>query len=323
MSAAAPREPIVAIATASGRGAVGIVRVSGRGLAPLVERALRPRARSRATRRYVPFLDAARRADRPRPGDPLPGAAFLHRRGRARTAGPRRPGGAAAAAGALPGGRGRDRSRPAPRLPRLRLARPGEFTERAFLNDKLDLAQAEAVADLIDASTEAAARSAGRSLDGAFSREIDALRRRARRAAHAGRGDARLSPRRRSTSSSRPTRAAGSPSAQAQLAAVLATRAPGRAAARRHPGRARRPAERRQELAAQRAGRRRAGDRHADSRHHARQGRRDDPDRRRAGARDRHRRPARGAATRSSAIGIARSLGGDRRAPTRCCSCTT
>ncbi len=65
-----------------------------------------------------------------------------------------------------------------PRLPRLRLAEPGEFTERAFLNDKLDLAQAEAVADLIDASTEAAARSAGRSLAGLFSAEIDALRER-------------------------------------------------------------------------------------------------------------------------------------------------
>ena len=64
----------------------------------------------------------------------------------------------------------------APRLPRLRLAQPGEFTQRAFLNDKLDLAQAEAVADLIEASTEAAARSAGRSLSGAFSQEIEALR---------------------------------------------------------------------------------------------------------------------------------------------------
>jgi tRNA modification GTPase len=60
-------------------------------------------------------------------------------------------------------------------LPGLRLAAPGEFTERAFLNDKLDLAQAEAVADLIDASTEAAARSAARSLTGAFSEEIAAL----------------------------------------------------------------------------------------------------------------------------------------------------
>ena len=58
---------------------------------------------------------------------------------------------------------------------RLRLAEPGEFTRRAFLNDKLDLAQAEAVSDLIEAQTVAAARSAAASLDGAFSREIHAL----------------------------------------------------------------------------------------------------------------------------------------------------
>jgi tRNA modification GTPase len=57
----------------------------------------------------------------------------------------------------------------------LRPAGPGEFTTRAFLNGKLDLAQAEAVADLIDASTEAAARSAARSLSGDFSREVNAL----------------------------------------------------------------------------------------------------------------------------------------------------
>jgi len=56
-----------------------------------------------------------------------------------------------------------------------RLAEPGEFTRRAFLNGKLDLAQAEAVADLIDASTQAAARSAVRSLQGEFSRAIHAL----------------------------------------------------------------------------------------------------------------------------------------------------
>ncbi|MBL8327177.1 MAG: tRNA uridine-5-carboxymethylaminomethyl(34) synthesis GTPase MnmE, partial [Rubrivivax sp.] len=60
-------------------------------------------------------------------------------------------------------------------MPSLRLAQPGEFTERAFLNDKLDLAQAEAVADLIDAGTEAAARSAARSLAGAFSSEVRGL----------------------------------------------------------------------------------------------------------------------------------------------------
>lgn len=53
-----------------------------------------------------------------------------------------------------------------------RVARPGEFTERAFLNDRLDLAQAEAVADLIDASSERAARAALRSLSGEFSRTI-------------------------------------------------------------------------------------------------------------------------------------------------------
>ena len=57
----------------------------------------------------------------------------------------------------------------------LRLAEPGEFTQRAFLNDKLDLAQAEAVADLIDASTEAAARSATQSLSGVFSATIRAM----------------------------------------------------------------------------------------------------------------------------------------------------
>lgn len=54
-------------------------------------------------------------------------------------------------------------------------ARPGEFTERAFLNDKLDLAQAEAVADLIAAQTETAARAARRSLDGVFSQRCHAL----------------------------------------------------------------------------------------------------------------------------------------------------
>ncbi len=56
-----------------------------------------------------------------------------------------------------------------------RLARPGEFSERAFLNGKIDLAQAESIADLIHASTEAAARSALRSLQGEFSRRIHSL----------------------------------------------------------------------------------------------------------------------------------------------------
>lgn len=56
-----------------------------------------------------------------------------------------------------------------------RLANPGEFSERAFLNDKLDLAQAEAIADLIDASSEQAARNAMHSLQGAFSKHIHDL----------------------------------------------------------------------------------------------------------------------------------------------------
>ena len=60
-------------------------------------------------------------------------------------------------------------------LPALRVAQPGEFTERAFLNDKIDLTQAEAIADLIDASTETAARSAARSMSGEFSNAVNML----------------------------------------------------------------------------------------------------------------------------------------------------
>ncbi len=56
-----------------------------------------------------------------------------------------------------------------------RLAEPGEFTRRAYLNDKIDLAQAEAVADLIEAATAQAARAALRSLEGEFSRQVQAL----------------------------------------------------------------------------------------------------------------------------------------------------
>ncbi|MCZ2721834.1 tRNA uridine-5-carboxymethylaminomethyl(34) synthesis GTPase MnmE [Marinomonas sp. 15G1-11] len=56
-----------------------------------------------------------------------------------------------------------------------RLARPGEFSERAFLNDKMDLTQAEAIADLIDSSSKQAAKCALRSLQGAFSKRIDLL----------------------------------------------------------------------------------------------------------------------------------------------------
>src|SRR5688572_17094783 len=57
-----------------------------------------------------------------------------------------------------------------------RQARPGEFTERAFLNDKMDLAQAEAVIDLIDSSSEQGARAAARSLQGVFSATVHELK---------------------------------------------------------------------------------------------------------------------------------------------------
>ncbi len=171
-------DPIVAIATAPGRGAVGIVRVSGRGLEPLAQRltgrVLRPRVAH-----YGPFLDAQGQVlDQglalffPGPhsytgedvlelqahGGPVL-LQLLVARCLEVAASPLEPGEAARVC-----------------CPGLRLAQPGEFTERAFLNDKLDLAQAEAVADLIDASTEAAARSAARSLSGALSRPVQALR---------------------------------------------------------------------------------------------------------------------------------------------------
>ncbi len=168
-------DPIVAIATAPGRGAVGIVRVSGKAIAPLV-RALCGRDLPPRQATYLPFQDASGQAiDQglalyfPAPhsytgedvlelqahGGPVVLQLLLAR--------------CLAAAAAV------DADKHQPCLPGLRVAQPGEFTERAFLNDKIDLAQAEAIADLIDASTETAARSAARSLTGAFSNEIDGL----------------------------------------------------------------------------------------------------------------------------------------------------
>ena len=81
-----------------------------------------------------------------------------------------------------------------------RLAQPGEFTRRAFLNGKLDLAQAESVADLIDAATATAARAAVRSLAGEFSREVHALVEGVTRLAHATPRPRSTSPRRTSSS---------------------------------------------------------------------------------------------------------------------------
>ena len=160
-------DPIVAIATAPGRGAVGIVRASGPDLKPLAQ-ALLGQVPAPRHALYGPFreadgalIDHGLALYFPAPhsytgedvlelqahGGPVVLQLLLAR---------------CLGAGAALG------------WP-LRLAEPGEFTQRAFLNDKLDLAQAEAVADLIDASTEAAARSATRSLAGAFSQEIEGL----------------------------------------------------------------------------------------------------------------------------------------------------
>lgn len=157
--------PIAAVATAGGRGAIGVVRVSG-GRLDALGRAITGRALLPRIATYAPFLD--------RHGDPIDhglalffpaphsytGEDVLELQGHG---GPvvmqlvlRR----VLEAGADLG---------------VRLAEPGEFTQRAFLNDKLDLAQAEAVSDLIDASTDRAARSAARSLAGEFSRRINAL----------------------------------------------------------------------------------------------------------------------------------------------------
>jgi tRNA modification GTPase len=172
----ASTRPIVAIATAPGRGAVGIVRVSGRSLSGFVQallgRGLVPR---QAT--YLPFSDAD--------GSPIDHGLAIHFVAPQSYTGEdvlelQAHGGPVVLqllmARCLAVAAELDPVTQQPRLPGLRPARPGEFTERAFLNDKMDLAQAEAVADLIDASTEAAARSASRSLAGAFSQEVHTLR---------------------------------------------------------------------------------------------------------------------------------------------------
>ena len=168
-------DPIAAIATAPGRGAVGMVRVSGKNISSLVNavcgRSLLPR---HAT--YLPFRDAAGGViDQglaiyfPAPhsytgedvlelqahGGPVVLQLLLAR--------------CLEAAAAFDAGTGHAC------VPGMRVAQPGEFTERAFLNDKIDLAQAEAIADLIDASTETAARSAARSMSGEFSRAVNTL----------------------------------------------------------------------------------------------------------------------------------------------------
>jgi len=154
-------DTIVAIATASGRGGVGIVRVSGPKARMVADRLIKQPLQAR-TARYCPFfngtgeiLDQGIALFFPGPNS-FTGEDVLEFQGH---------GGPVILDMLLS------------EITRLgvRLARPGEFSERAFLNDKLDLAQAEAIADLIDATTEQAARNALNSLQGAFSARINEL----------------------------------------------------------------------------------------------------------------------------------------------------
>ncbi|MDB5728279.1 MAG: mnmE [Noviherbaspirillum sp.] len=158
--------PIAAIATAPGRGGIGVVRLSGKNLVPVMQAlcgttALQPR---HAT--YLSFKNADGTAiDQGlaiyfKAPHSYTGEDVLELQGH---------GGPVVMQMLLA------RCIEAGQEIGLRLAQPGEFTHRAFLNDKLDLAQAEAVADLIEASTEAAAKSASASLSGVFSKTIHEL----------------------------------------------------------------------------------------------------------------------------------------------------
>jgi tRNA modification GTPase len=177
MDAAQPlvRDPIVAIATASGRGAIGIVRLSGPSMerlaAALFDRPLAPRMATLG--RFLAadgrVIDQGLALHFPAPNS-YTGESVLELQAHGGPIVLQLLLGRCLEAAAEPDG-----SEGQPRLAGLRLARPGEFTERAFLCGKLDLAQAEAVADLIDAGTEAAARSAAVSLQGRFSDEIRRL----------------------------------------------------------------------------------------------------------------------------------------------------
>ena len=158
-------EPIVAIATAPGRGAVGILRLSGPSLAPLIEplcgRTLQARHATLTT-----LLDEQ--------GQPIDqGLALFFPAPHSYT-------GEDVLELQVHGGPGvlqllLQRVLELGGAQGMRLARPGEFTERAFHNGKLDLAQAEAVADLIEATTGAAVLGAQRSLAGEMSRQVQAL----------------------------------------------------------------------------------------------------------------------------------------------------
>lgn len=158
-------EPIAAIATAPGRGGIGVVRVSGNNLEPLLARLFTVPLKARHAH-YLPFNDAH--------GHAIDAGIALFFKGPNSYTGEdilelQGHGGPAVLRRVL------ERCLEAGKEYGLRHAQPGEFTQRAFLNERLDLAQAEAVADLIDASSAAAARSAMASLSGAFSVKIKAL----------------------------------------------------------------------------------------------------------------------------------------------------
>ena len=154
-------ETIAAIATAPGRGGIGVIRLSGQGLLPLAlalsGKQPQPRLATLADFRAADgrLIDSGLLLYFPAPYSST-GEDVLELQGH---------GGTVVLQMLL--ARCLDLG--------ARLAEPGEFTRRAYLNGKLDLAQAEAVVDLIDAATEAAARSAVRSLHGEFSNEIHAL----------------------------------------------------------------------------------------------------------------------------------------------------
>ena len=158
----APSPTIAAIATAPGRGGVGVVRISGKNLLPLAEQISGGKTPKPRVALYTDFLDSD--------GQAIDNGLLLYFAAPASFTGEdvielQGHGGPVVMDMLLQ------------RCLQLgaRMAEPGEFTKRAFLNNKLDLAQAESVADLIDASSRSAARMAVRSLKGAFSRHIHAL----------------------------------------------------------------------------------------------------------------------------------------------------
>ncbi|HET8881246.1 MAG TPA: tRNA uridine-5-carboxymethylaminomethyl(34) synthesis GTPase MnmE [Solimonas sp.] len=161
MSAARTTDTIVAIASAPGRGGVGIVRISGPDAAAIATRiaGTLPRARHAALREFRDAsgttIDSGLVLHFPAPHS-FTGEHVVELQGHGSPVALDLLVRAACAFGA-------------------RLARAGEFSERAFLNGRLDLTQAEAIADLIEASTAEAARAAQRSLEGELSKRVHAL----------------------------------------------------------------------------------------------------------------------------------------------------